>query len=80
MPTHPTPGRLCAGPGCRTRIDRRWLMCDRCWALIPDSLRRQINRTHRARAARQSIRYHAAVRQAIDTIAATRRTTEREAS
>ena len=64
--------RSCAGPGCRTRIGRRWLMCPRCWNLVPDHLRRLITRNYRP-GRRQTLLYHAAVRQAIDAIAATRR-------
>jgi len=53
-------------------INRDWLMCRLCWPQIPAEIRRQITNNHRPGRRHQSIRYHAAVRQAIDLLALNR--------
>jgi len=65
--------RRCAGPSCRNPINARWLMCRACWPIVPSGLRREITQSHRPGRRHQSIRYHAAVRQAIDHLASDRR-------
>lgn len=73
---HHRPGRRrhwCAASGCRTQINRQWLMCGTCWHLVPEHLRRAITDYYQPTRSHQTTRYWAAVRQSIDAITDQRR-------
>lgn len=56
----------CRTPGCIRSRRGRDLLCGRCWANVPEVVRRDVLAHHRPGSIRQTAEYLAAVDEAID--------------
>jgi hypothetical protein len=53
-------GQPCRNPGCDKRVRHEYFACGRCWPLLPDDIRRAINKYWKPAENKQSAAYLAA--------------------